>query len=117
MANHESSTEATSNATPSIEPFHKPYSSLRGSARHDPSARFAETVMDISRGAAVIADILHSHMEDVSAIESGSTNVRPLLGDNEMEALSRLAVVSLGTLAEMASARVDAFNKQSTKGA
>lgn len=113
MANLESSTKATSTAT---LPFYRQQSWLHGSAERDPNAIFAAEVMDIARGTRTIAGILQAHLADLGAMDTGSTDVRPLLSDNDMESLARLAVISLDKLAEAASANVDRFNSNARKG-
>jgi hypothetical protein len=119
MANHESSTNATSSATSSAAPLplYLQQSWLHGGAEHDANAIFAAEVMDIARGTRTIAGIVQAHLADLGDMDSGSGDVRPLLSDNDIESLARLALVSLDKLAEDASRAVDRFNSNARKGA
>lgn len=116
MANCNRSTNVTTNATAAIEPapLHRQQSWLYGGAEHDPNAIFAAEVMDIARGTRTITGILQAHLAE---LDSGSMDVRPLMSENDLESLARLALHSLDKLAEAASARVDRFNSNERNGA
>lgn len=117
MASHNSS-EAIPDATlgKNPVPYHQQNSWLYGDAEHDPNAIFAAEVMDIARGTRTIAGILQSYLVDLGAIDSGASTVRPLLSENDMESLARLALVVLDKLADTASTKVDSFNRASREG-
>lgn len=87
-------------------------------AESNQDAHFAAVVMDVARGTRAIAGILAMHLTDMQAIANGGAeDVRPLLRENEIEALARLAVFSLHELNLMASSQVDRLNAESEKGA
>ena len=86
---------------------------LLPAARSNSDAVFASKVIDIARGARVIASIVSAHVVDLNAIAGGAGGaVRPLLAESDLEALARLAVHSLDDLYALASNRVDDFNAQ-----
>lgn len=118
MANPNSSTKATQGAsTPLPRACHAPHSWLFHGAENNSDAQFTSMVMDISRGAEVIASILCNHLTDLEAIASGDDSTRTLLSGNHTEALARLMLVSLGHLHEVSSARIDEFNRKAESGA
>lgn len=90
---------------------------LLPAARNDSNALFASQVIDISRGARVIASIVAAHVVDLNAIADGAGNsVRPLLPEADLEALARLAVVSLDHLYKLAYDQVDVLNAKAEAG-
>jgi hypothetical protein len=101
-----------------LEPCHHYDNWLVPEAESNPDAQFASRALDISRGTSVIARILAAHLLDLNAIASGGgDSTHPLLGENDTEALARLAVFSLKELHNMASNQVDRLNQQAEKGA
>lgn len=96
-----------------LGPCHKHDNWLVPAAAANRDAQFASAVVDVARGACVIASILSAHLTDLNAISSGAGgSVRLLLGPNDTEALARLAVFSLDQLCTLAENRVDYFNAQ-----
>jgi hypothetical protein len=101
-----------------LDPCHKRFSWLEGTAKHEAAAEFAAKVVDISRGTRVIATILRQHLIDLNAIADGAgASVEPLLNENDTLDLAALMEVSLDTLCEMADAEVGHFNDQAQNGA
>lgn len=113
MEQHNSSSNATTSASfiNHSGPCHKLDNWLVSGAQLDSNAQFAAAVVDVARGAKVIASILAEHLVDLSAIATHSApGVRTLLSENDTQALSRLAVFSLDQLYLLAEGRVDHFN-------
>jgi hypothetical protein len=117
MANHNNNASQHHDASPNFtKPYHVPHNWLQYGAENDANAQYASMVMDVSRGAQVIASILCNHLTDMDAIAGGAVNTSTLLSSNNMEALARLMLYSLGHLSEVSSARVDIFNESAEAG-
>lgn len=119
MANRNSSTNASTTATPPVLPgyCHTYDNWLLPEAQHNSDAQFASQVLDIAHGAQVIASIMAAHVVDLNAIAGGAgDSVRTLLSESDTEALARLAVFSLGELYRMAENRVDRLNSNAKSG-
>ena len=90
---------------------------LLPAARSNPDAVFASKVIDLARGARVIASIVSAHVVDLNAIAAGAgSSVRPLLPEADLEALARLAVTSLDHLYKLSHDQVDALNAKAEAG-
>lgn len=91
---------------------------LTPAASGNRDAQFAAVVVDVARGAGVIASILSTHLVDLAAIEDGAgSSVRTLLSKSDTSALAHLAVFSLDQLYALAEGQVDRFNADSGEGA
>lgn len=97
-------------------PCHQHDDWLVSAVKSDSNVQFASMVMDLARGTRVIASILCAHLIDVNAIATESDSVRPLLSENDTEALARLAVLSLDQLYRLSEERVDALNTDASTG-
>lgn len=119
MANVNCSIEATAETTLHVDPkpIHARFSWLVPAAESDANAIFASHVMTITRGVKVISSVLRNYAVDAGAISSGAHGTRPLMSNNDVEALAGLAESSLYTLYELAEARIDSLNDQASKGA
>jgi hypothetical protein len=119
MATHDSSKanpDAILVKTPAV--CHEYDNWLLPAAKNNADAVFAATVVDVARGVRAIATIVSAHLVDLNAIAGGADDsVRTLLSENDVDALSRLAVHSLNGLYELASNRVDRFNTLADEGA
>jgi hypothetical protein len=119
MANHESSTKATSSAMchQGLDPCHSRFSWLHPNLEKDPAVQFACKTVDISNGARVIASILRQHLVDLSSIAGGAgASIKPLLNENDTQALAALLEVSLDTLCDMADSNLELIDNQALKG-
>lgn len=110
MANRNSSTALAAEATSNVDknPIHTSFTWLEGSAKSDPNAIFSAHVVDVSRGARVITELIRSHMT------IGATGERALMSENDLDALAGLAVSSLNALFKMAEVTVERFNELTT---
>jgi hypothetical protein len=119
MAKCNSNASQQCDATPSTiqGPCHTYDNWLVPDAKHSSDAQFAADVLDVARGAQVIASIVAAHVVDLNAIAGGAgDSVRTLLSESDTEALARLAVFSLGQLYRMAENRVDFLNSKAAPG-
>lgn len=94
--------------------FHQHDNWLVPTANKDANAQFASVVLDVARGARVIASILCNHLVDLQALSDGG-DTRPLLTNGDTEALARLAVVSLDQLYKLSEERVEDLNAKAAK--
>lgn len=120
MANTNSISKATPSAILAKNPVpcHQQNNWLTPSVDKNRDAQFAATVVDVARGAGVIASILSSHLIDLAAIDDDAgSSVRTLLSKSDTSALAHLAVFSLDQLYALAEGQVDRFNANSDKGA
>lgn len=118
MANRNSNARQADEASLSViqKPCHQLYNWLEDGAESNADARFAATVLDVSRGTKVIASILCQHLVDLSWQRDDPENARLLLSGNDTEALARLMMFSLGQLNELADLRVEHFNAHAQAG-
>lgn len=120
MANRNSNASQHDDATPlpPVAVCHQRFTWLDASLKHNGEARFAETVVNVSRGASVIVSILAAHILDLNACaDGGRDSTRFLLNGNDTDALAQLAVFSLDQLDELANLRVEHFNDQAHREA
>lgn len=112
MANRNSSTVATSTASPagSLEPLFISHSPFVPGKAISSEAYLAGCVLNVARGAQVIADLLRA---DAIALDNGDA---PVLGANSVDALAALLSESMGMLANVAEKRIDSFNSRTTAG-
>lgn len=97
-------------------PCHQHDDWLVPAAKSDSNAQFASMVMDVARGTRVIASILCAHLVDMNAVAGGNASVRPLLSEDDTEALARLAVLSLDHLYRASENQVDNLNTAAAAG-
>lgn len=118
MANRNSSAKATPSATLDKTPaaYHAHTKWLTTGAALDSNAQFADKVMDISRGCRAIGTILCQHLLDLNMMRDNHS-IRPLLNENDTEALARLMVVSLQDLHVAAEIQVERLNQVAHEGA
>lgn len=96
--------------------LHQHYDWLVPASKQDPNAQFASKVVDVARGSGVIASILCTYLVDSAAIAGGENSVQPLFSPSDIEALARLAAVSLDQLFGLAERQVDRLNDAAQAG-
>jgi hypothetical protein len=111
MTNFADIPAALSDAAQALDarPLHQPHNWLHPDVKFNSNAHFANRALDISRGLAVIANVLRSDIID------RSSGVRALMSDGDTEALSGLSVAVLHMLSDLAEAQVEIFNAAASK--
>ncbi len=116
MANRECTTIDPASATAG-RPIHQAFSWLNDNIKSNANAQFAEDVTIVAMGARTIAEIVQMHQVDQSAIDGGNSEVRTLLSDSDINALTGLLVHSLKNMALAAEERIDRLEFETRKGA
>jgi hypothetical protein len=86
-----------------------------GSRFVDPDSRFIEITYDISRGIAMILDMVHTSQLDDEAKAAGGDYL-PILGHQARENLMRFAIQSANLLREKAWENIEMLNNAERNG-
>lgn len=93
-----------------MKPLHQPFNWLASSATANSDASFAALVIDVTRGAKVIMDLLR---RDAMEISNGT---QPIFSTDDSDAITGLMAAGMEMLFEAADKRVNEFNEVAAKG-
>lgn len=109
-------TDRAAGALPPNAAEHRPFSFLADRLQHDPNARFAEAVLDITQGITVCLSIVHSsNMTRSMNRENPDATRMPIVNTVDTAQLLRMAAASAELIARQAERHIEWMNEYAGK--